>query len=148
MKKSIAISLVVVFASAVADAQPASAPVDQTVELQRVLDAARALVCNDTLACWKRRTLLLDAGLETAVGTSQLMSTKLRLALDQVGLWHGQAQDATKALSDALKLPAITALQGEPWYKAPLLWFVFGALIATTLAIGVFELAIHLKVAQ
>ena len=115
---------------------PASLPAQSAAILLRDM---RAIACGDELGCWKRKTLKLDLGLDSAAVSLEALTSHLGFSATEIALWKGKATDTQRAL-DAIKPTSLTPYN-EPWHRAPVLWFALGFVSAIALALGVFAVA-------
>lgn len=109
-------------------------------DLKLTLKEQRETACGDTLACWKRKTLVLDTALESAIFLNDAQLVKLDFATIEIGLWKGKATDNAQAL-DSLKPALLAPTVQSSWLQSPTLWFGVGFVSAAAMAIGIFAVA-------
>lgn len=105
----------------------------------KILTELRATACGDELACWKRKVLRLDVGLEGAALALDSAQLRLTFADAESGVWRGKAEDARRAI-EAIK-PAIATPTLDAWHRSPVLWFAVGFVAAVGLALGIFAIS-------
>jgi hypothetical protein len=124
-----------------------AAPDELSVDPTLVLKEQRLVVCADNLACWKRKTLFLDQGLEGALLKIDLLELRLQFAGGEIEQYRTIGFNQKEAL-EALK-PVILANPHAtpPVSQSPVLWFGVGFGLAALLSIGIFAIAKRIDIA-
>lgn len=109
-------------------------------DLTAALKEQRDVACGDTLACWKRKTLVLDTTVEAALTIIGSQKLRLDFGATEIGLWKTKAVDCSQSL-EGLKPALLAPAVQSSWLQSPVLWFGVGFAVAAAMAIGIFAVA-------
>ncbi len=113
-------------------------------DLSAALKEQRDIVCGDTLACWKRKTLTLDTTIEAALLIMGSQKLRLEFAATEITLWKTKANDYSQSL-EGLKPVLLAPTVQSSWLQSPTLWFGVGFVTAAAMAIGIFAVAKNIE---